>query len=54
MGVKIDGDVLGIGTNLFSQKETVFEKDGVDYVNAELNKGSDVYNKEIMKDPSKK
>lgn len=53
MGVKIDGDRLGIGTNLFSQKETVFEKDGVDYVNAELNKGSNVYNKEIMKDSSK-
>ena len=49
LGVKIDGDRLGIGTNLFSDEQTVFEKYGVDYVNGELNKGSDLYNKEIMR-----
>ena len=54
LGVKIDGDRLGIGTNLFSDEQTVFEKYGVDYVNRELNKGSDLYNKEITKDQSKK
>ena len=51
LGVKIDGDRLGIGTNLFSDEQTVFEKYGVDYVNGELNKGSDLYNKEIMRKP---
>ena len=49
LGAKIEGDRLGIGTNLFSQKKTVFETDGVEYVNEELKKGSDLYTMEIMR-----
>ena len=41
LGVKIDGDRLGMGTNLFSDKDTLIEKDGLDYVNTELMKSSD-------------
>ena len=36
IGCEIEGDRLGIGTNLFSDRDTVFEEFGVDYVNDEL------------------
>ena len=48
IGAKIDGERLGIGTNLFSGDETVFEQYGVDFVNAELEKASDLYTNEIL------
>ena len=51
MGVEIKGDRLGIGTNLFSGKETVFEKYGVDFVNRELEKKSQLYNEQILVNP---
>ena len=41
LGVKIDGDRLGLGTNLFSDLDTLVERDGLDYVNTELMKSSD-------------
>jgi len=48
MGVKIEGDMLGIGVNLFSDKETLAEKYGYEYLFGELEKGSDFYNEVIM------
>ena len=41
MGVKIEGDRLGLGTNLFSSLDTIVERDGLDFVNTELQKSSD-------------
>ena len=49
MGCEIEGDRLGVGTNLFSGKETVFEEKGVDYINKEFEKKSEFYNEEIFK-----
>ena len=54
IGAEIDGERLGIGTNLFSDKDTLFEQYGVDKVNTELEKKSDIYNNTILVDPSKK
>ncbi len=48
IGVEIEGDRLGIGTNLFSDTPTVFEEFGVDYVNDELVKRSNFYNFNIL------
>ena len=41
MGVGIDGDRLGLGTNLFSGKETLTEQYGVDRMNREMQNKSD-------------
>ena len=43
MGVNIDGNRLGLGTNLFSDQETLIEKDGFEKVAGELAKGSLFY-----------
>ena len=43
LGVKIEGDKLGIGVNLFSDAETLTEKYGYDDLEAELQKKSDYY-----------
>ena len=48
IGVEIPGDRLGIGTDLFSGKQTLFEEYGVDMVNSELEKGSRFYNEHIL------
>lgn len=48
MGVKIDGDRLALGTNLFSGKATLTEEYGYDYLNAELMKRSEYYNTHIL------
>ena len=48
IGCEIEGDRLGIGTNLFSERDTVFEEFGVDYVNDELVKRSNFYNFNIL------
>lgn len=44
LGVYIDGDRLGLGTNLFSDKHTLLEEYNYSYVNTELNKNSRFYN----------
>ena len=36
MGAKIEGDRLGLGTNLFSDKDTLIERDGLDTIEQEL------------------
>lgn len=48
MGVTIEGSRLGIGTDLFSGKKTLFEEYGFEYANEELGKMSVLYNREIL------
>lgn len=48
MGVKIEGNRLGIGTDLFSGEKTVIEEYGLDYSNNELMKKSEYYNEKIL------
>lgn len=53
MGVEIEDDRLGIGTNLFSETPTVYEEYGFEYVNNELEKKSEFMNNNILIDPSR-
>ena len=48
LGFEIDGDKLGLGTNLFSRKKTLSEEFGNNYIDEELNKESDFYNENIL------
>lgn len=48
LNVKIEGNRLGLGTNLFSSKETVMEKLGYDTFESELMKGSKFYDERLM------
>lgn len=52
IGVKIDGDKLGLGTNLFSGKQTLFEENGGEEgwisANEKLEFGSPFYKKNIL------
>ena len=50
LGFEIKGDRLGIGTNLFSDTQTINEKYGPRYVNQELQKPSKFYNNIILFD----
>lgn len=45
MGYTIEGDRLGLGTNLFSDLPTLAEELGYDYLNTELGKNSRYYKK---------
>lgn len=52
LGVKIDGDRLGLGTNLFSDKQTLSEQlGGVNNLSSELSKRSEFYEKRIFSQP---
>ena len=48
IGATIEGDRLGIGTNLFSNRETLHEQYGRQYVTDELEKTSVFYNKKFI------
>jgi len=48
LGVSIEGDRLGLGTNLFSDSKTLAEKYGFEYVNDELSKKSKFYNNKFL------
>ena len=48
MGGQVDGDRIGLGTNLFSDKKTILEKYGDAKVQQELSKGSSFYRKKIL------
>ena len=48
IGVKIDGNRLGLGTNLFSEEKTLSEKYGYDKLFEELDKKSTFYNEELL------
>lgn len=50
IGVKIEGDRLGLGTNLFSNTPTLVEELGFDYFNSELKKNSSFYNRHIFEE----
>lgn len=48
LGVKIQGNKLALGTNLFSDELTLIEKYGFKYVNRELMKTSRFYDNDIL------
>lgn len=50
LGVEIEGDRLGLGTNLYSNKKTIIEEQGIDSVNSSLGYNSDLFNDEFMND----
>ena len=58
LGVKIDGDRLGLGTNLYGTEDTLFEKYGAEDLEAELSKKSrfmqeladiDIYDMDLLR-----
>lgn len=51
MGVKIEGDRLGLGTNLFSKEKTLLETYGADKVRSEVSKKTDFIEKMEQLDP---
>jgi phosphoglycerol transferase len=53
LGVSIEGNRLGLGTNLFSDTPTLAEELGMDYLDDELLKNSDLY-LELMKSEGEK
>ncbi|MCW6680780.1 LTA synthase family protein [Aerococcaceae bacterium NML130460] len=48
MGVEIEGERLGLGTNLFSEIPTLIERDGLELFDSELGKNSNFYNEEFV------
>ncbi|MBQ6477605.1 MAG: LTA synthase family protein [Bacilli bacterium] len=48
MNVKIEGDRLGLGTNLYSDEKTLIEQYGYDKVNSELEKRSIFYDNKFI------
>lgn len=43
LGFEIEGDRLGLGTDLFSSQETLLERQGIEWLEQELGKVSDYY-----------
>jgi phosphoglycerol transferase len=50
MGVEIEGNRLGLGTNLFSNRNTLAEEVGLSTFDVELAKNSKFYNESILLD----
>lgn len=50
IGAKIEGEKIGLGTNLYSGIPTLAEEYGISYLNEELVKNSRFYNKKILGD----
>ena len=48
MGVKIEGDRLGLGVNLYSNKNTLIEELGIEKLNSEIVNKSEFYNNNIL------
>lgn len=48
MGVTVENNRIGLGTNLFSGEQTLIEKFGYDYFNKELEKKSNFYKNKII------
>ena len=48
IGVEIEGNRLGLGTNLFSGEPTLIEEYGYNQINEELEKRSNYYNKKLL------
>lgn len=49
LGVEIEGDRLALGTNLFSDRETLTEQFGWEYLTEELQKQSAFYDAELLR-----
>ncbi len=49
MGAEIEGNRLGLGTNLFSDEKTLAEQYGAKKLNTELQKKSEFYNTKLLK-----
>lgn len=49
LNIKIKGNKLGLGTNLFSENKTLLETLGYEQMNEQLKKNSKYYNKNILK-----
>ena len=49
LGVNIEGNRLGLGTNLFSDTKTLAEELSIEVLNKEISKKSNYYNKELLK-----
>ena len=49
LGAKIEGEQLGLGVNLFSEKKTLMERLGQDVLDSEIFKYSDYYNEYFVK-----
>lgn len=50
LGVEINGDRLGLGTNLYSDKKTLIEEQGLDTVNSGLGDNSNYFNDQFIND----
>lgn len=50
IGVEIEGERLGLGTNLFSGEKTLIEEYGYEKINKELERRSNYYNKKLLGD----
>ena len=48
MGVKIEGNRLGLGVNLYSSEKTLYEQYGKDYLDVELLKDSKLYRQKLL------
>ena len=48
LGVNIEGDRLGLGTNMFSSRKTLAEEYGLNKFRRELNKNSKFYKKNLI------
>jgi len=48
LGAEIEGERLGLGTNLFSEKPTITEQYGFEYSNKQIASKSSFYNEEIL------
>ena len=44
MGVQFEGDKLGLGTNLFSDKKTLIEEEGLESLQDGLERNSNYFN----------
>ena len=51
MGVQIEGERLGLGTNLLSEQETLTEIFGFERLDEEFQKRSEFYNEELVEMP---
>ena len=49
LGFSIEGDRLGLGTDLFSETPTLYETYGYVHINSELSKYSKFYNQELLR-----
>lgn len=48
MGVKIEGERLGLGVNLFANQKTLLETYGYEYIDSELRKQSKYYKRNLL------